>query len=324
MTKTVLNVGMLCVDTIFTVDDYPKEDSKVRAHSREQTIGGNSANISTVLKQLNCEGVVCARIGTCAASTFVTDELNKRGLRAFLLVQEGGDIPASAVYTSNKTGSRTCMCYRGNSTEFTGQEVIDSVGDQHGNFNYDWVHLEHRGNGLETVKLAQHIKSTPYPPILSAEIEKIRDGLYDLMSIVDYVTISKEVCKDLGFVSMESALTSLGPKSNRLIITWGEKGAGIWLNNPDEIMASESVLESMKCGYLSVTGNILHCRVFSVTEIVDSIGAGDSFSAGFIASMLDSESDKLIKLEGPKGIEQALVNGCHIAAIQLGKKGLQI
>lgn len=241
-----------------------------------------------------------------------------------LLVQEDGDIPASAVYTSNKTGSRTCMCYRGNSTEFTAWEVIDRVGDRFGNFYYEWVHLEHRGNGLETVKLAQHIKSTLHQPILSAEIEKIRDGLYDLMGIVDYVTISKEVCKDLGFASMQSALTSLGPKANRLIITWGEKGAGIWLNNPDEITASKGVLESIKCDNLSVTGNILHCRVFPVTEIVDSIGAGDSFSAGFIASMLDSGSDKLIKLEGPQGIEQALVNGCHIAARKLRQKGLQL
>jgi hypothetical protein len=52
----ILLVGQLYIDTILHVNDFPEQDSKIRANYAEQRTGGNTCNTAKVLgqyKQLN-------------------------------------------------------------------------------------------------------------------------------------------------------------------------------------------------------------------------------------------------------------------------------
>ena len=51
-TKGVLCVGLVCLDIIYSVDHYPKEDEDIRASGQKWAKGGNAANTLSVLVQL--------------------------------------------------------------------------------------------------------------------------------------------------------------------------------------------------------------------------------------------------------------------------------
>ncbi|VAX01070.1 hypothetical protein MNBD_GAMMA19-1040, partial [hydrothermal vent metagenome] len=48
----VLVVGIATLDIINTVDDYPEEDTEVRASTQVMRRGGNACNTAVVLQQL--------------------------------------------------------------------------------------------------------------------------------------------------------------------------------------------------------------------------------------------------------------------------------
>jgi hypothetical protein len=65
---TVLMVGIACIDTVLTVDDYPAENTKVRAISHRMSRGGNAANSAVVLSQLGHHVAFMASLGSPISS----------------------------------------------------------------------------------------------------------------------------------------------------------------------------------------------------------------------------------------------------------------
>ena len=51
----VMCVGIATLDIINRVEQYPAEDSEVRALAQSQRMGGNAANTATVLAQLGVQ-----------------------------------------------------------------------------------------------------------------------------------------------------------------------------------------------------------------------------------------------------------------------------
>ena len=76
----ILGVGIATLDIINTVDDFPEEDSEVRALAQEQRRGGNATNTLVVLSQL---GHHCTWAGTLAhdaGSEVIRADLQRHGI----------------------------------------------------------------------------------------------------------------------------------------------------------------------------------------------------------------------------------------------------
>lgn len=52
----ILVVGLCCIDTVNYIRKFPPEDSDTRVFDQRSTLGGNAANTSAILNQLdsNC------------------------------------------------------------------------------------------------------------------------------------------------------------------------------------------------------------------------------------------------------------------------------
>ncbi|XP_024408328.2 ketohexokinase isoform X5 [Desmodus rotundus] len=161
---------------------------------------------------------------------------------------------------------------------------------------FKWIHIEGR-NASEQVKMLQRIdqhnaRQPPEQKIrVSVEVEKPREELFQLFGYGDVVFISKDVAKHLGFPSAREALRGLYNRVRRgaaLVCAWAEKGADA----------------------LGPDGQLLHSDAFPPPQVVDTLGAGDTFNAAVIFSLSQGKS-----------MQEALRFGCQVAGKKCGLQG---
>jgi len=189
-------------------------------------------------------------------------------------------MPTSYITLNQSTGSRSIVHHR-DCPEFSFADFI------HIDLNdFDWIHFEGR-NVAETQLMLQHIKQN-FPTLsCSLEIEKPRPDIESLFELADVLLFSKNYAQSCGFNDAASFLNSL--THNKLTsCAWGKQGA--WLMTPE------------KATY--------HNDAFSPTQLVDTLGAGDTFNAGLIHSLIEHYEP-----------QQALSNACQLAGHKCGQYG---
>ena len=280
----ILAVGIATLDVINTTDGFPEEDDEVRAVAQDIRRGGNSANTLVVLSQL---GHQCHWLGSLADDA--SSKLIARDLEAFGInhsgceIHQAGTTPTSYITLNKHNGSRTIVHYR---------DLPEMSATTFENFaieKIDWIHFEGR-NVQQTRKMLTHLRTTGFNPIISIEIEKPRDQLEDLFGTANIYFFSRSFADGKNFSDAESLLqyyAKLIPDS-LLVCTWGEKGA--------------YALDNLE---------LLHCPAVPVSAI-DTIGAGDTFNAGFIHAQLQGKST-----------QQSLEFACELAAKKCTIKGLK-
>jgi ketohexokinase len=102
------------------------------------------------------------------------------------------------------------------------------------------------------------------------EIEKPRPGIERLYSQADYLLFSRHFAMSQGHATAMELLKHIADRTSaeQLICTWGEQGAYAIDRN----------------------GEALHADAIKIPTIVDSIGAGDTFNAGFIHARLRGDN----------------------------------
>lgn len=256
--KRVLVVGIATLDIVNRVARYPAEDEEVRAVAQAVRRGGNGANTAVVLAQ---QGVSCEFLGMLArdaGAEQVLADLAAHGVDAQHCPRVDATTPTSYISLSAQTGSRTIVHYR-DLPEMAAEamEVVDLE-------DVDWVHFE--GRNVEQVgRMMSEVYSAGKP--CSLEVEKPREGLWELLPLASVLMFSRPFFQtELACDTLEQARDRLRELSlkypgKRLSLTWGADGA----------MGAED-------------GDLTQHAEPALAQVVDSIGAGDSFNAAIIAS----------------------------------------
>ena len=278
----ILAVGIATLDIINTVENYPLEDSEVRARSQRKTRGGNATNTLVVLSQL---GQQCYWAGVLVDepdSATITQELAQFNIDSSACrMLTDGKMPTSYISVSQYTGSRSIVHHR-NCPEYSFADFkkIDLT-------QFDWVHFEGR-NVDQTELMLRHLqKHHPSLPC-SLEIEKPRLKIETLFSLPTLLMFSRDYAHALHYDSAEKLLNSL-PKGVTASCTWGAEGA--WAKNNKN--------------------KIFHNKAYVPHEVVDTLGAGDTFNAGLINGLLNDIE-----------LTQALKQACKLAGKKCGQQGL--
>jgi len=279
----IFGVGIAAVDIINVTDGYPSEDEEVRALRQTIRRGGNATNTLVVLSQLGHE---CCWLGTLADdinSRVIIDDLQHFSVNTNYCQRiTGSTTPVSYITLNQNNGSRTIIHYR-DLPELRAEHVTDIP------FNgAQWIHLEGR-NVIETRKIMDNIKQRAPEIPLSVEIEKPREHLELLFSGADTYMFSRAYATTQDFDSAPALLHHFRQKipNALLICTWGEHGA-----------------------FALEKDRLLHTNAAAVTKIVDTIGAGDTFNAGFIHARLNHAD-----------VQTALNKACALAAQKISQEG---
>lgn len=278
----ILAVGIATIDIINRVSHYPAEDDEIRALSQKQVRGGNASNSLVVLSQL---GHHCAWAGILINepdATVVEQDFDRHQIdyRAALRLDQG-KMPTSYISLSEESGSRTIVHHRDCPelpfAHFKNLAVTD----------FDWVHFE--GRNVDELGQMLHWLRQHYPEIpCSLEVEKPREGIEDLFHLPDVLMFSRHYALSHGFDNAQALLQ--GQSAPGLMsCSWGEDGA--WLRQGEAI---------------------IHSPAFPPPQVVDTLGAGDTFNAGLISALVNDQMPK-----------QALESACRLAGQKCGQHGFE-
>lgn len=110
----IVGIGANVCDTLMNVDEYPKEDTKLRADKVTVSGGGPCATGLVAASKL---GADCAYIGNLTddnSGKFLKADLEKYGVSTeFTRIKSGCTSFSSCIWLSRKTASRTCVFYKG-------------------------------------------------------------------------------------------------------------------------------------------------------------------------------------------------------------------
>jgi len=282
----ILGVGTATLDIVNTVDGYPAEDAEVRALEQRISLGGNAANTLLMLRQLGHE---CAWAGTIADdgdSHHIRSGLQRHGVvMDDAVVCKDGRTPTSHIFLNRQNGSRTIVHFR-RLPEYSSEDFsrIDLE-------SFDWVHFE--GRNVPCLKSMLRRVRAREGVSCSLEIEKARDGIETLFPLASLLLFSKDYALRKGFGNAASLLsTTRDSVVGNAVMTcsWGAEGA--WgVGDP---------------------GKVLHGRSPEVTQVVDTLGAGDVFNAAVIHGMLSH-------VNWPTLLDDA----CRLAARKVGQVGFE-
>ena len=255
----VLVVGNAVLDIILTVDHYPQEDEEMRALSHRSDLGGNAANTARVLAALGHPVTLLTTLAQDADALSLRRLLDGAGVDSrHVVTASAGHTPVSYILLHEAHGSRTIIHHR----DLAELEVEDFLALPLR--EYGWIHFE--GRNVEAVGgMLDHLHETGYSGRISLEIEKNRPGLVNLSSRVDLVLTSRAYAHAKHLHDAPALLAHLRPTTDGALTTctWGEEGA--WAMSPE--------------------GSIHHCAGHKPVVTVDTLGAGDVFSAGMIHAL---------------------------------------
>lgn len=285
----ILAIGIATLDIINSVDGYPSEDSEVRATSQRICRGGNATNSLVVLSQLGHQ---------CSWGGVLVDEPDARHIRADLAhhaidsrhvhVLNQGKVPTSYITHNLQNGSRSIVHHR-DLPEFGYHNFATIDLSQ-----YDWLHFEGR-NIEDTARMIRRARELHPELPISLEAEKERDGLDTLLPLADIILCSRALAESRSYKEGKAFLQALRMLSQAdLFCGWGAEGA-----------------------YAQVGDQTIFSPAQPPTEIIDTLGAGDTFNAAIIDGYLDEREDVLsyaCTLAGQK---------CGQLGLELGLKGKQ-
>ena len=193
-----------------------------------------------------------------------------------------GKTPTSYITLNQHNGSRTIVHYR-DLPELTAASIYNApLEDAH------WIHFEGR-NVERTKEMLAYVKQQrPQLPV-SLEIEKPRDQLELLFPGADVYFFSRAFAEKQNFQSAAALLQHYRQTVPEalLVCSWGDNGA-----------------------YALAQDKLLFAPAPHIDPVVDTIGAGDTFNAGFINARLNGSN-----------VSTALEKACTLAAKKCSKEG---
>lgn len=279
----ILCVGSAVLDLVFSVPHHPAEDEELRASALRVAAGGNGVNTARVLRALGHTVSLGAVLAEHPAAAPLEEELVRAGIDLSPCRRVTGLPPISAVLIPQESAHRTIVHHRG-TPEF-GLDEFARLDLR----RWHWAHFESRpGDG--TARMVRHARLFRPDLLVSIEAEKVRPGVEEAFAQARLVLFSRGYAEAGGFLRPEPFLRAMRERVPQTLLTlaWGAEGA--WGIEAD--------------------GTLHHAPAYPPPQVVDTLGAGDTFNAGMIGA-----------LAAGKPLRDALDAACRLAGRKVGQVG---
>lgn len=260
MKKNIICCGNMAFDLIITSID-PKNGISFQARP-----GGSVLNTAILLSRLGLSASILAKTGKDFLSDTLFQFLRSKNLKTKYIIQDKRVKTALAVARLDKKGNSSYIFYRSSNkqTSFKNNQFPSNlfkdidVFHTGSTYSYDDFTFE---NTLTLVKLAkkENVFISYDPNWRTSRIkdkEKVRKRIQKIITYVDLLKLSESDV--LGITGRKTLSGGLKCLRSNIVVTLGDKGSFFWDGKKRT-----------------------HHNVFKV-KVIDTIGAGDAFTAGLI------------------------------------------
>ncbi len=278
----VIVIGELNIDLLLNkIEKFPSVGTEIIAEQMDMALGSSSAIFASNLSTLGANVSFLGKIGNDDFGNFVLYELEKKSVNTSL-VKRDAQHGTGITVVMNYEEDRAMVTYPGAMTSLTLNDIQieDFAGSKHLHFSSYFLQPGINKNIKSIFKNAKEMGLT-----VSFDTQWDPDEKWDidLIEILPYVDIflpnEIEIQHLTGTNSIEEAMNKVGDVANLIVIKAGNKGS-----------------------YLYKDGKLNHMEPFLNNKVVDAIGAGDSFNAGFVYGFINGfrleECQKIANLTG--------------------------
>jgi len=258
----VMVVGELNVDLILDkIEKFPEVGKEVLAKKMTLTLGSSSAIFASNISSLGASVVFIGKIGKDKFGDVVLEGLRKSKVDVSM-VKVDGQWGTGATVVLNANEDRAMVTYPGAMDHLTIDDISDEDLKKARHLHFSSYFLQPgMWDGLG--KLFKRAKSLGLTTSFDMQWDPAEKWDLDIEGILPFVDIflpnEKELIFLAGKESLEEAVKSLKQYTNILAIKRGSTGSLVHFN-----------------------GQLSDLPAFLNKNVVDAIGAGDSFNAGFI------------------------------------------
>ncbi len=254
----VVGVGLNATDTIIPVPEYPARGAKVAFRSASVLPGGQVASAVAACQTWGLRTRYVGKVGDDAAGALHREEFDRLGVEAHLITAEGCPSQQAFILVDD-TGERTVLWKRDERLALRPAEL-----------QREWVvdarvlHVD--GHDTAAAAVAAGWAREAGVPVV-ADLDELYPGVEELLPKLDYFVASRDIPGRLtGETDLRKALPEVKKKYECVLAaaTLGEEGVLAWDGTRFWQAAAYRV------------------------KVVDSIGAGDIFHAGFIYGLLQN------------------------------------
>lgn len=266
----VIVVGELNVDLIMDhMTSIPAEGKEILADEMTLTLGSSSAICASNLSMLGSRVAFIGKTGKDLLGDFVLGELTTRNVDVSMVKQDP-QLKTGATVVLNYGEDRANITHQGAMNFLTASDIqMERLAEaKHLHFSSFFLQPQLQddlGNLFRFAKAAG--MTTSFDPQWDP-LEKWQMNAQEILPYVDvFFPNESELLKLTGTSTLEAAVESIRELVNIMVVKRGAKGSLLW-----------------------VDGRTRELPAFLNKKVIDAIGAGDSFNAGFIHKFIRNHS----------------------------------
>lgn len=266
----VLVVGELNVDLILdNIEKFPEVGKEVIARKMTLTLGSSSAIFASNIASLGAKVAFIGKIGNDKFGEVVLESLQRKKVD-ISMIKIDKNIGTGATVVLNVDEDRANTTYPGAMDHLTINDIneYDIEKARHLHFSSYFLQPGMWGSLGELFRKAKKIGLTTSFDMQWDPKETWKLDIADVLPNVDvFLPNEKEIMFLTGKDNLDEAISSIKAYTNILIVKRGNKGS-----------------------LVHYKGQLINLPPFLNSQVVDSIGAGDSFNAGYIYKFINGHS----------------------------------
>ena len=265
----VVVIGELNVDIILNhIDGFPEMGKEKLAQGMNLTLGSSSAIFASNLSSLGSKVSFLGKIGKDGFASTVLNSLQSKGVDTSAIIQSD-TLSTGATIVLNFDQDRAMVTYPGAMEDLKIEDIDFKFLSTARHLHFSSIFLQ-PGIRESLPKLFAKAKSLGLTTSLDPQwdpAEKWDVNLVELLPVLDVFL----------------------PNMAEFLLLTGSESFEDGINKIDEIAPNLTLIvkDGSNGAYGWKKGTLIHQPAFLNTEVVDCIGAGDSFNAGFIHAFIN-------------------------------------
>ena len=266
----VIVVGELNVDLILNqIASFPEIGKEILADKMDLVLGSSSAIFASNLSSLSAKVSYIGKVGNDIFGDLILNSLKSKNVNTDLIIIDER-LKTGATIVLNYDEDRAMVTHPGAMEHLTLQDIKseDLQKAKHLHVSSLFLQPKIKENIIEIFQLAKENGLTTSLDTQWDPVEKWDLDLEKLLPLVDvFIPNEVEIINLTNKQTVKDAIESIKEFANTIVVKMGSKGS-ISLSN----------------------GKLTEIPAFLNKEVVDAIGAGDSFDAGFIYQYVNGKS----------------------------------